>query len=165
MIRAGVRRRCAAGREGSAYRPPGQGKAVAGAATIPAMNPTNRLTRLLSLSVATGAVALAGPVAGASAWTMPAATTSPLPVFTLPTGFGAAVGGNQIGQAGCVGTNRPSVGGNNGSTSAQTCGAVLSFSGPQIGQIAAVIGPTIIGSPASNVVVSAGPVSAPVQVP
>ena len=160
-------------RRGSAYQPPGQAKAVAGAATITAMNPTHRLTRLLSLSVATGAVALAGPVAGASAWTMPAATastlpaatTSTLPVFTLPAGFGNAVGGNQIGQAGCVGTNRPSVGGNNGSTSAQTCGAILNFSGPQIGQIASVIGPTIIGSPASNVVVSAGPVTYPVQAP
>ena len=73
--------------------------------------------------------------------------------------------GNQIGAAGCVGTNRPSVGGNNGSTSAQSCGAVLNFSGPQIGQIASVIGPTIIGSPGSNVVVSAGPVTYPVQVP
>ena len=134
------------------------------------MNPSKRLTRLLSLAVATGAVALAIPVAGASAWTFPAfpaSTTSTLPVFAgIPGGFGGtAVGGNQIGQAGCVGTNRPSVGGNNGSTSAQTCGAVLSFSGPQIGQIASVIGPTIIGSPASNVVVSAGPVTYPVQVP
>jgi hypothetical protein len=44
-----------------------------------------------------------------------------------------------------VGTNRPSVGGNAGSTANQTCGAVLSFTGPAIGQIASVIGPTIIG--------------------
>ena len=56
------------------------------------------------------------------------------------------IGGNQIGEAGCVGTNRPSFGGNSGSTSAQSCGAVLSFQGPQIGQVASAIGPTIIGS-------------------
>jgi hypothetical protein len=144
------------------------------------MNVKPRLTRTLSLAVAAGALALAGPIAGAGAYTMPAASalstsstlpiTSTLPVYSLPTagltglgglgGLGAnAVGGNQIGQAGCVGTNRPSVGGNNGSTSAQSCGAVLNFSGPQIGQIASVIGPTIIGSPNSYVVVSAGPVT------
>jgi hypothetical protein len=58
-----------------------------------------------------------------------------------------------------VGTNRPSVGGNNGSTSAQTCGALLSFTGPQIGQIASVIGPTIIGSPLAQVNVSAGSIT------
>ena len=116
-----------------------------------------RFNRLLSAAVATGVVALAGPVSGASALT--------LPTLMLPPLAGNAIGGNQIGSAGCVGTNRPSVGGNNGSTSAQTCGAILSFSGPQIGQIAAVIGPTIIGSPLANVVVSAGPVTAPVQGP
>jgi hypothetical protein len=58
-----------------------------------------------------------------------------------------------------VGTNRPSFGGNNGSTSSQSCGALLSFVGPQIGQIATVIGPTLIGSPGAVVVVSAGPVT------
>jgi hypothetical protein len=97
-------------------------------------------------------MAIAAPVAGAS---------------TFPTWFGFAfpspaaigVGGNQIGSAGCVGTNRPSVGGNNGSTSAQTCGAILSFVGPQIGQIASVVGPTIIGSPLAQVYVSAGGIS------
>jgi hypothetical protein len=116
-------------------------------------------------------VALAGPIAGASAFTppvlptaLPAALPAALPIPTLPLAANA-IGGIQSGTAGCVGTNRPSVGGNNGSTSAQTCGAVLSFSGPQIGQIASVIGPTIIGSPGANVVVSAGPVTAPVQVP
>jgi hypothetical protein len=138
-----------------------------------------RFPRLLLAAVATGAVALAAPVAGASALTLPTLPTG-LPT-TLPTALpttlpaalpipavplaGNAVGGNQIGSAGCVGTNRPSVGGNNGSTSAQTCGAALSFSGPQIGQISSIIGPTIIGSPGTNVILSAGPVTAPVQVP
>jgi hypothetical protein len=123
--------------------------------------------RLLAAAAATSAFALAGPVAGASAAVLPGLpTTLPgaLPVPTLPLA-GNAVGGNQIGTAGCVGTNRPSVGGNNGSTSAQTCGATLSFSGPQIGQISSIVGPTIIGSPLAKVVVSAGPVTAPVQAP
>jgi hypothetical protein len=113
-------------------------------------------SRLVAVAVATGAVALAAPVPGASASTR---------FFPGTFGFPAAVadftaiGGNQIGTAGCVGTNRPSFGGNAGSTSAQSCGTLLSFSGPQIGQIASVIGPTVIGSPASQVIVSAGPVT------
>jgi hypothetical protein len=135
---------------------------------------TKRFPRLLLAAVATGAVALAAPVAGASALTLPTLPTFPtalptalpaaLPIPAVPLA-GNAVGGNQIGSAGCVGTNRPSVGGNNGSTSAQTCGAALSFSGPQIGQISSIIGPTVIGSPGTNVILSAGPVTAPVQVP
>jgi hypothetical protein len=99
--------------------------------------------------VATAAVALAAAASDASAQAVPAVGI-PLPAA------GAALGGNQIGTAGCVGTNRPSVGGNNGSTSFQTCGALLSFSGPQVGQIASVVGPTIIGSPGSVVAVAAG---------
>jgi hypothetical protein len=131
------------------------------------------LLRILAAAVTTGAVALAGPVAGAGAYTFP---TYKLPTYTLPTykvpaytstsfalpapATGNAIGGNQIGSAGCIGTNRPSVGGNNGSTANQTCGAVLAFTGPAIGQVAAVIGPTIIGSPGTSVIVSAGPVTA-----
>jgi hypothetical protein len=115
--------------------------------------------RLLAISVATGAVALAAPVPGASAAPIPPFTPIGFPGSGVP-GLGiAAVGGNQIGQAGCVGTNRPSIGGNNGSTSAQTCGAVLSFQGAQIGQISAVIGPTIIGSPNTLVYESAGSIT------
>jgi hypothetical protein len=114
------------------------------------------------MSVATGAAALAAPVSGASAAGIPAFTPIGFPPLGLPSLGGAAigVGGNQIGTAGCVGTNRPSVGGNNGSTSAQTCGAVLSFQGAQIGQISAVIGPTIIGSPNTLVNNSAGSITA-----
>jgi hypothetical protein len=92
-------------------------------------------------------VALAAPVSGASAQIPPVG----LPVPPL--------GGSQIGTAGCVGTIRPSFGGSNGSTSAQSCGAVLSFNGPQIGQISSVMGPTIIGSPLAQVNVSAGPIT------
>src|SRR3954453_785829 len=133
-------------------------------------HPPKRFAAIVSAVLATGTVALAGPVAGAGAFTFPTLPTAstalpaalPIPIVPLA---GNAVGGNQIGTAGCVGTNRPSVGGNNGSTSSQSCGAILNLRGPQIGQIASVIGPTIIGSPASNVIVSAGPVTYPVQVP
>jgi hypothetical protein len=123
------------------------------------MRPTRR--RLLAISVATGATALAAPASGASAAGIPPLTPIGAPPLGLPSLGGAAigVGGNQIGTAGCVGTNRPAVGGNNGSTSAQTCGAVLSFQGAQIGQISAVIGPTIIGSPNTLVYESAGSIT------
>jgi hypothetical protein len=130
-----------------------------------------RVVGLVSAVITTGAVALTGPVAGASAATLPAFPTTfptavpavpPVPIVPLA---GNAVGGNQIGSAGCVGTNRPSVGGNNGSTAAQTCGAVLSFTGAQIGQISSIVGPTIIGSPLAKVIVSAGSVTGAVQTP
>ena len=101
--------------------------------------------RLLVVVVATGAVALAAPVSGASAQMLPV--------------VGVAAGGNQIGTAGCVGTNRPSIGGNTGSTSDHTCGAVVSLSGPQIGQISSVIAPRISGSPFARVNVSAGSIT------
>jgi hypothetical protein len=117
------------------------------------MSPIPR--RLLALAVATGAVALAAPVSGAGAQLPFGFGLTPLGASAI----GTAIGGNQIGTAGCVGTNRPSLGGNNGSTSSQSCGTLLSFSGPQIGQISSVIGPTIIGSPLSQVNVSAGPIS------
>jgi hypothetical protein len=69
-----------------------------------------------------------------------------LPPFALPAlPPGAVLGGNQIASAPCVGTNRPAVGASVGSTSHSSCGQLLSFSAPQIGQIATVIGPTIIG--------------------
>jgi hypothetical protein len=130
------------------------------------------LKRLLCVAAATGAMAVAAPLASAASlpFTFPAwsttggfaawPTSGGFPAWPTTGGIGAiGVGGNQIGSAGCVGTNRPSVGGNNGSTSAQTCGALLSFVGPQIGQIASVVGPTVIGSPAAVVMVSAGPIT------
>jgi hypothetical protein len=127
------------------------------------MTRTGTLKRLFCVAVATGAVAVAAPLASAASqtFTFPAwPTAGGFPAWPTVGGIGAiGVGGNQIGSAGCVGTNRPSVGGNNGSTSAQTCGALLSFVGPQIGQIASVIGPTVIGSPGAVIMVSAGPIT------
>jgi hypothetical protein len=111
--------------------------------------------RLMAVVVATGAVALVAPVSGASAQ---------FPGLPIPAtgGFGigtSAIGGNQIGTAGCLGTTRPSFGGNNGSTSGHTCGALVSFIGPQIGQISSVTGPAITASPFTDVTVSAGPIT------
>jgi hypothetical protein len=120
------------------------------AVTLSGVKITSIPRRRMAVLLATGAVALAAP-AGASAQIAP---------IGIPFPGGNAAGGNAIGTAGCVGTNRPSVGGNNGSTSAQACGALLNFSGPQIGQISSVIGPTVIGSPASVITTSAGPITA-----
>jgi hypothetical protein len=115
--------------------------------------------RLLAILVAMGAVAVAAPVCGASA------AVTPLTGFPLnPLGGAvAALGGNGVGTGGCAGTNRPSFGGNTGSTSAQSCGAILVFNGPQMGQLANVMGPTIIGSPFTDVKVSAGAITEVVQ--
>jgi hypothetical protein len=103
--------------------------------------------RIAAVATIAGVFAAAAPVSGAGA--------AVFPLAGLPSV--AAIGGNQIGTAGCVGTNRPSFGGNNGSTSNQTCGAVLSFNGPSIGQISSIVGPTVIGSQVlSPITVSAG---------
>ena len=125
-----------------------------------------RLRHLVAAAVATSAVALAGPVAGASAAVLPGLPALPaaLPVPTVPLA-GNAIGGQANGTSGCIGTNRPSVGGNNGSTANQNCGQALAFTGPAIGQISSIVGPTIIGSPLAKVISSAGPVTAPVQGP
>jgi hypothetical protein len=81
----------------------------------------------------------------------PAAGASTLPVFTIPTGPGQAVG--PCGHA----TNGVGVG-NVGQTEAQVClGSGLAFVAPAIGQIASVIGPTIIGpAVVGTTIVSAG---------
>jgi hypothetical protein len=117
--------------------------------------------QLLAAVVATAA--LAAPASGASAETVPPVSgglsQTGVPVTGgVPIAGGTALGGNQTGAAGCSGGNRPSVGGNTGSSSHQTCATLLSFSGPQIGQIASVIGPTLIGSPLTTVAVTAGSV-------
>jgi hypothetical protein len=104
--------------------------------------------RLLAVSAAMAVLAVAGPVSGARA------------AFT-PIGFPGVIG--QGGQAnapsGCVGANAPSGVGDAGATVNQICGAVLAFVGPSTGQVASVIGPTIIGSTiAAPITVSPGPV-------
>ena len=109
--------------------------------------------RLLAAVVATGAVALAGPVSGASAQDSPG--------FSSPALGGITIGGNQIGSAYCIGTNRPAAGGNNGSTSASSCGGTA-YQGAHYGQITLGepgSGTTIIDSPDANVNSSAGSIT------
>jgi hypothetical protein len=106
--------------------------------------------RALAVLVATGAVALAAPVPGGSAQAQP---------IGLPGGFDVVIGGNQIGAAGCVGTNRPAFGGNNASTSAIGCGGAT-YEGAQFGSLNSSIGPsTVINSAFSEVNVSAGSIT------
>src|SRR4051794_29584332 len=114
---------------------------------MPRSNRTDRKTMtpirrrfLTALVVATGAVAGIAPMAHATN----------LPGWADPI-TGVTIGGDQIGSAYCVGTNRPSFAGNNGSTSAQTCGALSSTGGPQTGQIATVSGTTTTASPGAQV--------------
>jgi hypothetical protein len=108
---------------------------------------------LLAVVVATGAVALAAPVSGASAQDSAG--------FSSPAFGGITIGGNQIGSAYCVGTNRPAVGGNNGSTSASSCGGTA-YQGAHYGQIGLGepgSGTTVINSPGADVTSSSGSVT------
>jgi hypothetical protein len=94
-----------------------------------------------------GVFAAAAPVSSASAYTWP---------FSLPS----SPSGAQTGTSGCYTSNAPSLSGPAGGTANAVCGALLSFVGPSTGQIASVIGPTIIGSPVlAPISVSAGPVT------
>jgi hypothetical protein len=109
---------------------------------------------LLAVAAATCLCAVAAPVSSASAVTWPGSFASAFP-GTLPSGN--AVGG-QTGSYGC-GTNAPSGNGPAGGTATQVCGSTLAFIGPSIGQVASIVGPTIIGATVLGpVTVSAGPV-------
>src|SRR3954470_5997976 len=111
--------------------------------------------RLLAVVLATGAVGLAAPIAGASA-------DVPSAGFAFPSlGGGLVIGGNQIGSAFCVGTNRPSAGGNNGSTSASSCGGTA-YQGAHYGQITygqPGVGTTVINSPDTEVTSTLGSIT------
>lgn len=89
----------------------------------------------LAAAGVTAVLALAGPVSSASAQ-------------VLPPGSGSNVQpGSGIGAAGCSGVNGPAQVGGPNSFGNGVCGAVnISFIGPQIGQIASAMGPTIIGA-------------------
>jgi hypothetical protein len=110
--------------------------------------------RLVAVVVATGAVALAAPVSGASAQVSPG--------FSSPALGGVTIGGNQIGSAFCVGTNRPQAGGNNGSTSASSCGGGTTYQGAHYGQVGLGdpgAATTIINSPGTIVNSSSGSIT------
>ncbi|MCW3064276.1 MAG: hypothetical protein JWN32_1448 [Solirubrobacterales bacterium] len=101
--------------------------------------------RLLALSAAMAALAVAAPVSGARAALVPG---------------GVGQGGQANAPSGCVGSNAPSGVGDAGATTNQICGAALVFVGPSAGQIATAIGPTIIGSTIlAPITVTPGPVA------
>jgi hypothetical protein len=104
--------------------------------------------RLLALSAAMAALAVAAPVSGARA-----------DVAVGAPGY-VAQGGQADAPSGCTGSNAPSGVGDAGATDNQLCGIVLAFVGPSIGQVSTTMGPTIIGSTVlAPVTVSAGPVA------
>ena len=84
----------------------------------------------------------------------PAQRSSTLPVNS-PTSTNL---GGQAGSFGC-GSNAPAEVGPAGGVTNQVCGGGLTFIGPSVGQIATVVGPTIIGSTVVGpVTTTAGPV-------
>jgi hypothetical protein len=104
--------------------------------------------RLLALSAAMAALAVAGPVSGARA---------AFPPIVVPGGV--VQGGQANGPSGCVDANAPSGVGDAGATVNQICGVDLVSVGPSVGQVASAIGPTIIGSTVlAPITVSPGPV-------
>jgi hypothetical protein len=106
--------------------------------------------RLVALSAAMAALAVAAPVSGARA---------AFPPIGVPGGV-VAQGGQANGPSGCVDTNAPSGVGDAGATVNQVCGVDLVFVGPSTGQLATAIGPTIIGSIiAAPITVSPAPVA------
>ena len=102
-------------------------------------------TRLLALSAAMAALAVAAPVSDAGAAVVPG---------------GVAQGGQANAPSGCTDANAPSGVGDAGATVNQICGVALAFVGPSTGQIGAAIGPTIIGSiVVAPITVGLGPVA------
>ena len=70
-------------------------------------------------------------------------------IATLAIGAPSASAQVPVGVPGgtlCTGPIAPTGVGDAGATDNQVCGAVLSFVGPDIGQVATVVEPTIIGS-------------------
>lgn len=100
---------------------------------------------LLAISAAVAGLGVAAPVPDAGAALLPG---------------GIVQGGQANAPALCQDANAPSGIGDAGATVNQVCGAVLVFVGPSTGQLAATIGPTIIGSTVlAPITVSAGPVA------
>jgi hypothetical protein len=87
--------------------------------------------------------------------TAPLASAAPASAAGVALPFPAGGAGNSAALGACARSTAPQGQGSVGQTTIQSCG--LNFIGPSTGQIAAVIGPTII-SPgfAGTVVVSAG---------
>jgi hypothetical protein len=116
-------------------------------------------SRLLALSTVIAALAVAGPVSGASAAFVPGFPGAGTAFTPIGTPGGIAQGG-QINPTGCVGSNAPSGVGDAGATVNQLCGVTLAFIGPSIGQVTSEMGPTIIGSTVlAPITVTSGPVA------
>jgi hypothetical protein len=123
---------------------------------------------LLAVVVTIGTLAVAVPVSSADALTWPSGFSTAFPAgWTGTAAYAGVVNtpvstptvGGQAGSFGC-GSNTPSGNGPAGGNTNQACGTVLSFIGPSVGQVATVIGPTIIGATVlAPITVSAGPVS------
>lgn len=102
---------------------------------------------LLAVAAPACVVALAAPVSGASAQVSPFGTSSIVTATTGPM---------------LCGSVPPTGNGTAGGVFNQSCGVALSFIAPAVGELAAVIGPTIIGSNvAEPITVSAGTVAGP----
>jgi hypothetical protein len=100
---------------------------------------------LLPLSTAVAALTVAAPVPDADAALLPG---------------GIVQGGQANAPALCQDANAPSGIGDAGATVNQVCGATLVFVGPNLGQAATTVGPTLIGSAVlAPVTVAAGPVA------
>ena len=81
----------------------------------------------------------------------------------MAAGVGNPNGGNTSVTPGVCGASVAGGGGTAGYTSAMACESGLVFIGPAVGQVATVIGPTII-SPAvvgNSIITTAGPVTGP----
>ena len=103
--------------------------------------------RSVALAATTCAVAVAAPASGASAAVFPVAGF-PAAAAAVPgagLGGGVFIGGNAVGSTMCIGTNRPSFGGNTGSTANTNC-ASPGPNGPQLGQISSIVGPSVLNS-------------------
>jgi hypothetical protein len=101
--------------------------------------------RRVAIAAAMATAAIAVPAGSAHAATLPTLTPAAgwnLPAATLPAGWGTGLGGlDALGWAG-------------------TPSASLAFTGPTVGQVAAVIGPTIITTAPSTFINTNNQVSA-----
>jgi hypothetical protein len=100
---------------------------------------------LLPISAAVAGLGVGAPVPHAGAALLPG---------------GIVQGGQANAPALCQDANAPSGIGDAGATVNQVCGANLVFVGPNVGQVASTVGPTVIGSTLlAPVTVAAGPVA------
>jgi hypothetical protein len=101
--------------------------------------------RLLALSAAMAALAVAAPVSTTRAQVVPG---------------GIVQGGQANGSSVCVDANAPSGVGDAGATVNQICGVAITAVGASTGQLATAIGPMIVGSTVvAPITVSPGPVA------